>query len=152
MPVERRDGAKLVSRALDATATHGTPLLLLAGALGGDSDEAERTVARVLVNSARPRSGSTWTRAELSRLVFLRYGQPVADPDVTLAVCVYGGLSWRQACDLLELPESVVADHLVHALRGVSEGAQQGEADRDSQPLPAGGLAVARAPDSHTTD
>jgi len=111
----------LMCHALAQAEAHGTALLLLARALTDDDDKALRTVAQVLSTDERAGSGVPITRAELARQVFLRGRNPVSDDRVTLAVCAYGGLSCRQAADLLELTESLVAVHLRDALRRIRD-------------------------------
>ncbi|MEJ7833840.1 MAG: hypothetical protein WKF79_13055 [Nocardioides sp.] len=127
----------LTDRSLDSFDAHGSSLALIGALLfegpadhddHGD-DRAAQLVAQVLVAtaSARPADADPPTRQDLAMGLYRR-GRDLgcrhgpADPDVTLALCVHGGLSYRQVADLTSQPASTVAAHLVTALRSVRDG------------------------------
>ena len=95
---------------------------------GVSTEEARRFLARNLYRHSREPAGEA-SGAVLLPPVMVWVSQLARLQRTSLALCVFGGLTHREAAALLDVPPSTVADLLTAGLRELGRLAAGGTAD-----------------------
>jgi DNA-directed RNA polymerase specialized sigma24 family protein len=134
----RRPSSSTERRAEDLLAAHGRAAYVMACVLLRDEPTAARVVALGIADLARSTDEpSAYTRREVARRVYLRSQQPAGPTTsaprlpptmvwlsqlaqlqrASLALCVFGGHTHREAARLLGVPSPTVAMSLTSGLK-----------------------------------